>query len=191
MEELQTTTIPEVMKRVEETDDQMDVQTANDYTQFLDRLDKRAHDLRSVRQITIQQTSQIRLIQNTNQALAGKIQVSIVTAIPLWKNQIVIALTLLRQKDTTTVQRQVFETTDDSLKKDSEVLEISAIEIAKENERGIMNIKTLQTTQNNLIGAIQETSRIQKEGREKHHRAEIELGHTEEGLKQKLLDLTQ
>ena len=140
MEELQTTIIPEAMKKAEETGDQMDVQIANDYTQFLDRLDKRTHDLRLARQITIQQAPQIRLIQNTNQALAEKIQASIATAIPLWKNQVVIALTLLRQKDAVTAQRQVSETTNDLLKKNSEMLKISAIETAKENERGIVDI---------------------------------------------------
>ncbi len=191
MEELQTTIIPEAMKRAEETGDQMDVQIANDYTQFLDRLDKRTHDLRLARQITIQQAPQIRLIQNTNQALAEKIQASIATAIPLWKNQVVIALTLLRQKDAVTAQRQVSETTNDLLKKNSEMLKISAIETAKENERGIVDIETLQTTQNDLIETIQETLRIQKEGKEKRRHAEVELGHMEEYLKQKLLDLTQ
>lgn len=191
MEELQTTIIPEAMKRAEETGDQMDVQIANDYTQFLDRLDKRTHDLRLARQITIQQAPQIRLIQNTNQALAEKIQASIATAIPLWKNQVVIALTLLRQKDAVTAQRQVSETTNDLLKKNSEMLKISAIETAKENERGIVDIETLQTTQNDLIETIQETLRIQKEGKEKRRHAEVELGHMEEDLKQKLLDLTQ
>ena len=191
MEELQTTIIPEAMKRAEETGDQMDVQIANDYTQFLDRLDKRTHDLRLARQITIQQAPQIRLIQNTNQALAEKIQASIATAIPLWKNQVVIALTLLRQKDAVTAQRQVSETTNDLLKKNSEMLKISAIETAKENERGIVDIETLQTTQNDLIETIQETLRIQKEGKEKRRHAEVELGHMEEDLKQKLLDLTK
>lgn len=191
MEELQTTIIPEAMKRAEETGDQMDVQIANDYTQFLDRLDKRTHDLRLARQITIQQAPQIRLIQNKNQALAEKIQASIATAIPLWKNQVVIALTLLRQKDAVTAQRQVSETTNDLLKKNSEMLKISAIETAKENERGIVDIETLQTTQNDLIETIQETLRIQKEGKEKRRHAEVELGHMEEDLKQKLLDLTQ
>ncbi|EMW5571530.1 toxic anion resistance protein [Enterococcus faecium] len=191
MEELQTTIIPEAMKRAEETGDQMDVQITNDYTQFLDRLDKRTHDLRLARQITIQQAPQIRLIQNTNQALAEKIQASIATAIPLWKNQVVIALTLLRQKDAVTAQRQVSETTNDLLKKNSEMLKISAIETAKENERGIVDIETLQTTQNDLIETIQETLRIQKEGKEKRRHAEVELGHMEEDLKQKLLDLTQ
>lgn len=191
MEELQTTIIPKAMKKAEETGDQMDVQIANDYTQFLDRLDKRTHDLRLARQITIQQAPQIRLIQNTNQALAEKIQASIATAIPLWKNQVVIALTLLRQKDTVTAQRQVSETTNDLLKKNSEMLKISAIETAKENERGIVDIETLQTTQNDLIETIQETLRIQKEGKEKRRHAEVELGHMEDDLKQKLLDLTQ
>lgn len=174
MEELQTTIIPEAMKRAEETGDQMDVQIANDYTQFLDRLDKRTHDLRLARQITIQQAPQIRLIQNTNQALAEKIQASIATAIPLWKNQVVIALTLLRQKDAVTAQRQVSETTNDLLKKNSEMLKISAIETAKENERGIVDIETLQTTQNDLIETIQETLRIQKEGKEKRRHAKVD-----------------
>ncbi|RCA12324.1 toxic anion resistance protein [Enterococcus durans] len=191
MEELQTKIIPEAMKKAEETGDQMDVQIANDYTQFLDRLDKRTHDLRLARQITIQQAPQIRLIQNTNQALAEKIQASIATAIPLWKNQVVIALTLLRQKDAVTAQRQVSETTNDLLKKNSEMLKISAIETAKENERGIVDIETLQTTQNDLIETIQETLRIQQEGKEKRRHAEVELGNMEDDLKQKLLDLTQ
>ncbi|MFB8504326.1 toxic anion resistance protein [Enterococcus durans] len=191
MEELQTTIIPEAMKKAEETGDQMDVQIANDYTQFLDRLDKRTHDLRLARQITIQQAPQIRLIQNTNQALAEKIQASIATAIPLWKNQVVIALTLLRQKDAVTAQRQVSETTNDLLKKNSEMLKISAIETAKENERGIVDIETLQTAQNDLIETIQETLRIQQEGKEKRRHAEVELGNMEDDLKQKLLDLTQ
>ncbi len=191
MEELQTVTIPGAMKKAEETGDQMDVQIANDYTQFLDRLDKRTHDLRLARQITIQQAPQIRLIQNTNQALAEKIQASVATAIPLWKNQVVIALTLLRQKDAVTAQRQVSETTNDLLKKNSEMLKISAIETAKENERGIVDIETLQKTQNDLVETIQETLRIQQEGKEKRRHAEVELTHMEEDLKQKLLDLTQ
>ncbi|HCT4607780.1 TPA: toxic anion resistance protein, partial [Enterococcus faecium] len=94
-------------------------------------------------------------------------------------------------KDAVTAQRQVSETTNDLLKKNSEMLKISAIETAKENERGIVDIETLQTTQNDLIETIQETLRIQKEGKEKRRHAEVELGHMEEDLKQKLLDLTQ
>jgi len=190
MEELQQTIIPEANKKAQQTGDQMDVQIVNDYAQFLDRLDKRTHDLRLARQITIQQAPQIRLIQNTNQALAEKIQASINTAIPLWKNQVVIALTLLRQKDAVTAQRQVSETTNDLLKKNSEMLKVSAIETAKENERGIVDIETLQKTQNDLVETLQETLRIQREGKEKRQSAEFELASMEEDLKHKLLELT-
>ena len=190
IDELQNKIIPQAVAKAQDSGDQMDVQIVNDYTQFLDRLEKRTHDLRLTRQVTIQQAPQIRLIQNTNQVLAEKIQSSIHTAIPLWKNQVVIALTLLRQKDAVTAQRQVSETTNDLLKKNAELLKVSAIETAKENERGIIDIETLQKTQDDLIETIQETLRIQKEGKEKRQAAEIELGVMEENLKQKLLEIT-
>ncbi len=190
MEELQTTLIPEAVKKAEASNDQMDVQIVNDLNQFLDRLEKRTHDLRLARQMTIQQAPQIRLIQNTNQALAEKIQSSINTAIPLWKNQIAIALTLLRQKDAVTAQRQVSETTNDLLKKNSAMLKISAIETAKENERGVIDIETLQQTQNDLVETLQETLKIQQEGRIKRKDAEKELAVMETDLRDKLLALT-
>ena len=190
IDELQNQIIPQAVAKAQASGDQMDVQIVNDYTQFLDRLEKRTHDLRLTRQVTIQQAPQIRLIQNTNQVLAEKIQSSIHTAIPLWKNQVVIALTLLRQKDAVTAQRQVSDTTNDLLTKNAELLKVSAIETAKENERGIIDIETLQKTQDDLIETIQETLRIQKEGKEKRQAAEIELGVMEENLKQKLLEIT-
>lgn len=190
IEELQKVTIPEATEKARSTGDQMDVQIVNDYSQFLDRLDKRTYDLKLARQITIQQAPQIRLIQNTNQALAEKIQSSINTAIPLWKNQVAIALTLLRQKDASTAQRQVSETTNDLLKKNAEMLKISTIETAKENERGIVDLETLQQTQNDLIETLQETLRIQKEGKERRQAAELEIGHMENELKTKLMELT-
>ncbi len=190
MDELELVTIPEAIKTAETTGDQMDAQIVSDLNQFLDRLEKRTHDLKLARQITIQQAPQIRLIQNTNQALAEKIQASINTAIPLWKNQVAIALTLLRQKDAVTAQRQVSQTTNDLLTKNSEMLKISAIETAEENERGIVDIDTLQKTQNDLIETIQETLRIQKEGKEKRRNAEIELSVMEEDLKNKLLEMS-
>ncbi len=190
IEELEMVTIPEAMKVAEASGDQMDAQIVNDLNQFVDRLEKRTYDLKLARQITIQQAPQIRLIQNTNQALAEKIQASINTAIPLWKNQVAIALTLLRQKDAITAQRQVSQTTNDLLAKNSEMLKISAIETAEENERGIVDIETLQKTQNDLIETIQETLRIQKEGKEKRRNAEIELSVMEEDLKNKLLEMS-
>lgn len=190
IDELLNTLIPEAVKKAETSTNQMDVQTVNDLNQFLDRLEKRTHDLKLARQMTIQQAPQIRLIQNTNQALAEKIQSSINMAIPLWKNQIAIALTLLRQKDAVTAQRQVSETTNDLMKKNSEMLKISSIETAKENERGIIDIETLQQTQNDLIETLQETLQIQQDGRIKRKEAERELSVMETSLRDKLLELT-
>ena len=168
----------------------MDVQIANDYTQFLDRLDKRTHDLRLARQITIQQAPQIRLIQNTNQALAEKIQASVNTAIPLWKNQVVIALTLLRQKDAVTAQRQVSETTNDLLRKNSEMLKVSAIETAKENERGIVDIETLQKRKTILSKQFRKHCVSKKRRKRKTQSGRSGIGSLEEDLKDRLLDLT-
>ena len=188
--ELQETLIPEALGKARVTGDQMDVQVVNDLEQFLDRLEKRNHDLKLTRQMTIQQAPQIRLIQNTNQALAEKIQSSITTTIPLWKNQIAIAMTLLRQKDAVTAQRQVSETTNQLIQKNSEMLKISTIETARENERGIIDLETLQKTQKDLIETLEETLKIQQEGRARRRKAEVELTNMEEDLRQKLLVLS-
>lgn len=189
-EELLTKLIPKAVEKAENSTNQMDVQHVNDLNQFLDRLEKRVYDLKLARQMTLQQAPQIRLIQNTNQALSEKIQSSINTAIPLWKNQIVIALTLLRQKDAVEAQRQVSETTNDLLKKNSEMLKTSAIETARENERGIIDLETLQQTQTDLIDTLQQTLEIQKEGRIKRKEAERELTTMETTLRDQLLELT-
>ena len=188
--ELQETLIPEALEKARVTGDQMDVQVVNDLEQFLDRLEKRNHDLKLTRQMTIQQAPQIRLIQNTNQVLAEKIQSSITTTIPLWKNQIAIAMTLLRQKDAVTAQRQVSETTNQLIQKNSEMLKISTIETARENERGIIDLETLQKTQKDLIETLEETLKIQQEGRARRRKAEVELTNMEEDLRQKLLVLS-
>ena len=189
MEDIEKKLIPQSIQQAESSQSQMDVQIVNDLKQFLDRLDKRTHDLRLTRQMTIQQAPQIRLIQNTNQALAEKIQSSIHTAIPLWKNQVAIALTLLRQKDAVTAQRQVSQTTNDLMRKNSEMLKISAIETAKENERGVIDIETLKQTQQDLIETLEETLKIQQEGRMKRKEAEKELAFMENDLKVKLLSI--
>jgi len=191
MEDLQQNAIPNAIRAAELSQSQMDVQIVNDLKQFLDRLEKRTHDLRLTRQMTIQQAPQIRLIQNTNQALAEKIQSSIHTAIPLWKNQVAIALALLRQKDAVTAQRQVSQTTNDLMRKNSEMLKISAIETAKENERGVIDIETLKQTQQDLIETLEETLKIQQEGRIKRKEAEKELALMENDLKVKLLNIHQ
>lgn len=189
--ELATTTIPTALKVAEASGDQMALQEVNDLKQFQTRLEKRTYDLELARQITIQQAPQIRLIQNTNQALAEKIQASINTAIPLWKNQVAIALTLLRQKDAVTAQRQVSETTNDLLKKNSAMLKQSAVETAKENERGVVDIETLRQTQNDLVATLQQTLQIQQEGHTKRQAAEAELTKMEGELRDRLLDYTK
>ena len=189
LEELQTKTIPELKRKAEISQDQMDFQDVNDLMQFADRLEKRMYDLKLSRQITTQSAPQIRLIQNTNQALVEKIQSSIMTAIPLWKNQIAIALTLIRQRSAVEAQKQVSKTTNDLLLKNAEMLKTNTIETAKENERGIVDIETLKKTQENLVSTLEETLRIQSEGRSKRHQAEQELISMENELKQKLLNL--
>lgn len=189
LEEINTKMLPELRKKAEQTGDQMDYQEVNDLTQFADRLDKRVYDLRLSRQITIQQAPQIRLIQNTNQALAEKIQSSIMTAIPLWKNQVAIALTLLRQHQAVAAQRQVSETTNELLKRNADMLKTNAIETARENERGIVDIETLKETQSSLIETLQETLKIQQEGRAKRAVAEKELVTMEQELKERLLEM--
>ncbi|MGV3464307.1 MAG: toxic anion resistance protein [Heyndrickxia sp.] len=189
VEELYSKTIPELKKKAAETGDQMAFQDVNDMIQFADRLEKRLHDLKLSRQITIQSAPQIRLIQNTNQALAEKIQSSIMTAIPLWKNQIAIALTLIRQRSAVEAQKQVSKTTNDLLLKNAEMLKSNTIESAKENERGLVDIETLKKTQENLVSTLEETLRIQQEGRAKRYQAEQELITMENELKQKLLNL--
>ncbi|QYF82718.1 toxic anion resistance protein [Brevibacterium sp. PAMC21349] len=189
LEEIHEKTIPELRKSAESSNDQMKFQEVNDMLQFAERLDKRLHDLKLSREITIQSAPQIRLIQNTNQALVEKIQSSIMTAIPLWKNQVAIALTLIRQRHAVEAQKQVSKTTNDLLLKNSEMLKTNTIETAKENERGLVDIETLKKTQASLISTLEETMRIQEEGRHKRRQAEQELASMENELKQKLLEI--
>ncbi|MBZ5202598.1 toxic anion resistance protein [Planomicrobium chinense] len=188
-DEILNETIPALRRRAEQSNDQMAYQEVNDMAQFLDRLEKRLYDLQLSRQITIQSAPQIRMIQQTNQTLAEKIQSSIMTSIPLWKNQIAIALTLNRQMKAVEAQKQVTATTNELLLKNSEMLKVNSVETAKENERGIVEIETLKQTQENLLTTIEETLRIQAEGRKNRKAAEIEIGKMEEDLKQRLLSI--
>ena len=190
MIDMQEKVIPEAIEKARTSNSQMDVQVVHDLNQFLDRLDKRTHDLRLTRQMTIQQAPQIRMIQNTNQALAEKIQVSVHTSIPLWENQITIALTLLRQQNAAVSQRQVSETTNELLLKNSQMLKQSAIDTARETERGVIDIETLQKTQANLIETIEETLQIQAEGRRQRSAAQLDLEDMENQLRHKLLEIS-
>lgn len=186
---LQQTEVPKLRTQAKTTGNQMDVQAASDMEQFIDRLDKRIYDLQLSRQIAIQTAPQIRMIQNVNQALAEKIQSSILTSIPLWKNQMSIALTLMRQRNAVSAQKAVTDTTNDLLLKNSELLKQNALETATENERGVVDIETLKTTQNDIIETIEQTLQIQEQGRTKRKQAETELNQLESELQNQLLDM--
>ncbi|MGE6826308.1 toxic anion resistance protein [Staphylococcus capitis] len=188
-QQIQSETIPELQEKAHNSGNQMDIQAVADMEQFVDRLDKRIYDLQLSRQIAIQTAPQIRMIQNVNQALAEKIQSSILTGIPLWKNQMAIALTLMRQRNAVSAQRAVTDTTNDLLTQNASMLKQNAIETATENERGIVDIETLKTTQNDIIETIEQTLQIQQDGRQKRQAAEKELNGLENDLKQHLLSM--
>lgn len=188
-QQIQSETIPELQEKAHNSGNQMDIQAVADMEQFVDRLDKRIYDLQLSRQIVIQTAPQIRMIQNVNQALAEKIQSSILTSIPLWKNQMAIALTLMRQRNAVSAQRAVTDTTNDLLTQNASMLKQNAIETATENERGIVDIETLKTTQNDIIETIEQTLQIQQDGRQKRQAAEKELNGLENDLKQHLLSM--
>ena len=187
LKKLQQEDLPKRYEQAQETQNQMTIQEVNDLKQFINRLEKRIYDLQLSRQVTIQQAPQIRMIQNTNQNLAEKIQSSINTAIPLWKNQIAIQLSLHRQQDALEAQTAVTNTTNDLLRKNADMLEQSTLEAARQNERGVVDIETLEHTQEKLMHTIEETLAIQQEGRLKRAEAEKTMLQMENDLKHKLL----
>lgn len=187
--ELMTEVLPALKQKAEASTDPADVQELNDMGQLIERLEKKVHDLILTRTVTIQSAPQIRLVQNNNQVLVEKIQSSILTTVPLWKNQLVIAVSLQRQKHALDVQKQVTDTTNELLLRNSELLKMNSINIAKENERGVIEIETLKKTQTNLIDTLEQTLQIQREGREKRQAAEQEITHMQKELKEKLTAL--
>ncbi|MCT1797805.1 toxic anion resistance protein [Aerococcus viridans] len=191
VERLRQEELPALKSQVTSEHDQMTIQKIADLEQFINRLEKRIYDLELTREITIQQAPQIRLIQNANQNLAEKIQSSIYTAIPLWKNQIAIQLSLYRQKDALDAQIAVTDTTNQLLIENSELLKQSSLETARQSERGVVDIETLKHSQQNLIDTITETMQIQEEGRAKRLQAEREMVQMEKELKHHLLNGSQ
>lgn len=187
LKEVNQNIIPQMQEKVKLSNDSLDAQKLNDMIQLANRFEKKVHDLKLSRMIALQTAPQIRLIQNNNQVLVEKIQSSILNTIPLWKNQIVIALSLFRQKKALAVQKEVTDTTNDLLRKNSEMLKDSSLSIAKESERGIVDIDTLKKVNADLIHTIEETLAIQQEGREKRQQAEVELAVIEKELKDKLI----
>lgn len=166
-----------------------DAQAANDFGQMCSRFEKRLHDLDLTRTVSLQMAPQIRLVQNNNTLMVEKIQTTLINTIPLWKSQMVLALGLANSEAAVKAQQAVSETTNELLRKNAEVLKQTTVNVAKESERGIVDIETLKETNQKLIDTIDEVMTIQKEGREKRKAAEVELLKIEGELKSKLLEV--
>ena len=191
LEELKNIILPELRKTAEETGEQIDVQAVNDMVNIINRFEKKIYDLKTTRIISIQMAPQIRLIQNNDMELVEKIQSSLINTIPLWKNQIVIALGITNAKNALNAQREVTNMTNEMLKKNSEMLKQGTIEVAKESERAIVDVETLQKTNQDIIDTLDSIVQIHKEGSEKRAQAEIELNKIEEELKSKILEIQE
>ena len=189
LKDLNDKVMPELKEKAQRTGDAMDAQKVKDMAELISRFEKKIHDLKLSRMIAIQSAPQIRLIQNNDQTLVEKIQSSIMNTIPLWKNQMAIAITMLRQQSALQLQRDVTNATNNLLARNSEMLKTSSIEIARENERGIVDIQTLKKVNEDLIVTLEETLKIQQEGREKRAQVEMELRTMENDLKNKLMEL--
>ena len=189
LNEVRTTILPELMEKARQSGLPEDAQAANDMDALCNRFEKKIHDLELTRVISIQMAPQIRLVQGNDTLMTEKIQSTIVNTIPLWKSQMVLALGLSHSLDAMEAQRKVTDLTNDLLKKNADALKTATVETAKESERGIVDIETLQHTNESLISTLDEVMRIQEEGRQKRRDAEAELGRMEGELKQKLLEL--
>ena len=174
---------------VERSQDQTRIQELNDMIQLADRFEKKIHDLKLSRTISLQMAPQIRVIQQNNQILAEKIESAVVNTIPLWKNQVVLSLSLSRQKTALQMQKDVTNTTNQLLEQNSRLLKDSSIEIAEENEKGIVSVESLKVAHQNLIETLDETLRIQQDGKQKRRDAEHELERMENELKQKVMEV--
>ena len=166
-----------------------DAQAARDLDEKCSRFEKKLHDLELTRTIAMQTAPQIRLIQNNDTVMVEKIQTTIVNTIPLWKSQMVLALGIAHSAEAAQAQRQVTDITNELLRKNAETLYMATVEIAKESERGIVDLETLQKTNADLIQTLDDVMRIQMEGRQKRQAAEMEMHRMEEELKRKLLEI--
>lgn len=189
LEKERSTTLPEMETAAKASGEAHDAQAANDFAAMCERFEKKLHDLELTRTVSIQMAPQIRLIQNSNTLMAEKIQSTINNTIPLWKNQMVLALGMANSKQAMEAQQAVNELTNELLKENAEALKQGTIEIAAESEKSIVDIETVKYTNEQLISTLDEVLRIQEEGRAKRRTAEVEIGRIESELKAKLLDI--
>ncbi|MBQ6532403.1 MAG: toxic anion resistance protein [Solobacterium sp.] len=181
--------VPKLIEKARQSGLPEDTQAANDLAQACDRFEKKLYDLELTRQVSIQMAPQIRLIQNNDTLMTEKIQSTLVNTIPLWKNQIVLALGINHSKEAMEAEREVSNMTNELLKKNAETLHQATVEVAKESERGIVDIETLQHTNEELIATLDEVLAIQQEGHEKRQAAEAELARIESELHTKMLEI--
>ena len=189
LEEAYNVTLPAMQAKAKETGATEDAQAANDFAQMCNRFEKKLHDLDLTRTVSLQMAPQIRLVQNNNTLMVEKIQTTLINTIPLWKSQMVLALGMANSEEAVKAQQAVSETTNELLRKNAEVLKQTTINVAKESERGVVDIETLKETNQKLIETIDEVMNIQKDGREKRKAAEVELMKIETDLKDKLLEV--
>jgi uncharacterized protein YaaN involved in tellurite resistance len=180
--------VARLKQKATQTGDTMDAQKASDLEQAADRFEKKLHDLKLTRQISLQMAPQIRLLQNNNSLLIERIQSTLVNTLPLWKNQMVLALGMEHSRQAMQAQRAVTDMTNELLKKNAETLKQGTIETATAAERGIIDIETLVQTNKSLIDTMNEVVRIQTEGRQKRAEAEKTLRRMEDELKQRLIN---
>ena len=187
--ELHTVKIPALEAEAAASGDVMAAQRLADLQQAASRFERRLHDLKLTRMIAVQTAPQVRLIQANDQNLVEKIQSSILTTVPLWKNQIVIAISLYRQQKAVELQRQVTDTTNELLTKNAELLKDGSAKVGREVERGVVDVETLQKVNADLVATLEDTIRIQEDGRARRVEAEGEIGRMQSELRQKLIEL--
>ena len=187
--EVQSTQLEELRQKAERTGAQEDAQAYNDLAQMCNRFEKKLHDLELTRMVSIQMGPQTRMLQNNDTLMVEKIQSSLVNTIPLWKSQMVLSLGLENSRRATAAQTAVTNATNELLKKNADMLKMGTIATAKEAERSIIDIETLQHTNQQLISTLDEVIQIQREGAQKRKEAEVELGRIEGELRQKLMEL--
>ena len=190
LQELKEIELPKLKEKASKSGDQLDAQKVNDMSEMITRFERKLYDLKTTRIISIQMAPQIRMIQNNDSELVEKIQSSITNTIPLWKNQIVIALGLANAKSALKSQQEVSELTNQMLKKNSETLKQGTIDIARESEKAIVDVETLKKTNSDIIETLDQIITIHEEGSKKRVEAEIELKKIEDELKNKLVEIS-
>ena len=189
LEQARTVDLPRLKEEADASGDSMAAQNVRDFAEKLNRFERRLHDLQLSRTITLQTAPQIRLIQSNNQTLAEKIQTSILSTIPIWKSQMVLALSLHGQKEAAKLQKSVSDTTNDLLRKNAEMLESATLDTAREVERSVVDIETLRDVHSKLLSTIEETLRIAQDGKNKRQSVEKELEVMEQDLRTRLTSL--